>query len=110
LAHEGRAVHLPECREEVGVVTAEVGEQLRLAVEAEVLADDLDGQHLRIKEHRARPALAQPLRPDPAQSVVNDAEGGYNQRVQVHGRPPGGELEHFPLEGQWAWTFNFSNN
>src|SRR5215212_352834 len=110
LAREGRAMHAGEGREEVGVVAAEVSEDLRVTVEAEVLADDLDGEHLGVGQHGARPALAQPPRHGPRQSVVNEAEDGYNERVQVHTAPPKGTVQRLPFKGAWAWTFNFSNN
>jgi hypothetical protein len=91
-------------------MAAEVGEHLGVAVKPEVLADEFGGQHLTVMQHGARPALSQPTRNDTRQGVVDEAEDGYNQRVRVHTAPPDGKLEHFPLEGEWARTFNFSNN
>src|SRR6185369_12557266 len=59
-----------------------------VGVEAEELADDLDGQHLAVREHRHRAALAQPaIVAEVADEVVHEAEHGDDQGLQVHGRP-----------------------
>jgi len=58
LARESGAVYPPQVREEVSVVAPEVGKKLRIFVEPQELADNLDGDDLRVKELRggsARP-------------------------------------------------------
>jgi hypothetical protein len=110
LARERCAVDAPEGREEVRVVAAEVREHLRVTTQAERLADHLDAEHFRVGEGRGRASAAQPSGRDLRQRVVNQAEDGYNQRVQVHTAPPKGIVQRLPFKGARAWTFNFSNN
>jgi hypothetical protein len=43
-------MHSPEVREEVGVVTPEVGEELCIFVESQKLTDDLDGEDFGVAE------------------------------------------------------------
>ena len=50
LPGEGGAMHSPEVREEVGVVTPEVGEELCIFVESQELTDDLDGDDFGVAE------------------------------------------------------------
>ena len=73
-----------------GVVAAEVAVDPLVGVDAEELADDLDGQDLPVVvQGRVRPALAQPLptasRRRLVHSLVHEAVGGYDEGVQVHG-------------------------
>src|SRR4051794_1312576 len=61
----------------------------RVRVEAEELADDLDRQHLAVREDRRRAALAQPtLAAQVADEVVHEAEDGDDEGLQVHDHPP----------------------
>src|SRR3954470_2703049 len=72
-------------------VPPEVGVQALVGVEAEELADDLDRQHLAVREDRCRAALAQPtLAAQVADEVVHDAEHDDDEGLQVHGRGPRG--------------------
>ncbi len=50
LPAEGGAMHTSEVREEVGVVTPEARKELRIFIESEKLADDLDGEHFGVAE------------------------------------------------------------
>ena len=50
LPAEGCAMHSREVREEVGVVAPEVGKELRVFIESQKLADDLDGDDFRVAE------------------------------------------------------------
>ena len=89
LAQEGGAVDLPQAREQVAEVTPEVGVQAPVGVEAEELADDLDRQHLAVRERRRRAALTQPApAAEVADEVVHEAEHGDDEGLQVHGRSP----------------------
>jgi hypothetical protein len=61
LAREGGAMHSREVREEVGVVTPEVGEELCIFVHPQELTDDLDGEDFGVVERGAGPrALRRP--------------------------------------------------
>ena len=69
-------------------MAAEVGVQRLVGVEAEELADGLDGQDLTVRQHRLRAAPAQPPRPRQiADEVVRQAENGCDERLQVRGSP-----------------------
>ena len=46
-------MHLPEVREEVGVVAPEVRKEFGVFVEPEELTDDLDSQYFRVTERRS---------------------------------------------------------
>jgi hypothetical protein len=88
LTDKARPMQLCERREEAQVVAAKVVEDRRVTVHAEVFTDDFDGQHLRVAQQGARPALAQArwcyaL----GQTIVNETEDSYNERVQVHKAP-----------------------
>src|SRR5215207_2104401 len=82
LTRESGAVHLPQGWEELPVVTPEVGEEVLLGVDAEKLADDLDGQDLRVGKLRVGTALTQlgfSFEP-----VVNEAEDGDDESAKIH--------------------------
>src|SRR4051794_5900300 len=65
----------------------------RVRVEAEELADDLDRQHLAVREDRRRAALAQPtFAAQVAEEVVHEAEHDDDEGLQVHGCGPRGCL------------------
>ena len=79
---------LPQAGEQVAEVAPEVGVQAPVGVEAEELADDLDRQHLAVRQDRRRAALAQPtIAAQVADEVVHEAEHGDDEGLQVHGRP-----------------------
>ena len=66
-------------------MTAEVRVERPVGVEAEELADRLDGQHLAVGQHRRRAAPAQPvLARDGAHEVVGDAEHRDDERLEIH--------------------------
>ena len=50
LPAEGGAMHPHEVREVVGIVAPEVGKELRVFIESQKLADDLDGDDFRVAE------------------------------------------------------------
>ena len=80
---------LPQAGKQVAEVAPEVGVQAPVGVEAEELADDLDRQHLAVRQDRRRAALAQPtLAAQVADEVVHEAEHGDDEGLQVHDRPP----------------------
>src|SRR4051812_29331550 len=77
-----------EAGEQVAEVAPEVGVQVPVRVEAEELADDLDRQHLAVRQDRRRAALAQPAAAAKvADEVVHEAEHDDDEGLQVHGRP-----------------------
>ena len=83
---EGGAIHPPEVREEVGVVTPEVREQLRVFVYPQGLADALDREDLRVVERggRAAPSEASEV----LEPVVDEAEDGHDEGAKIHERRP----------------------
>src|SRR4051812_11705296 len=86
---EGGTMDRAKAGEQVAEVAPEVGVQAPVGVEAEELADDLDRQHLAVGEDRRRAALAQStLAAQVADEVVHEAEGGNDEGLQVHDRPP----------------------
>ena len=88
LPGEGGAVDLPQTREQVAVVAPEVGVEAPVGVEAEELTDDLDGQHLAVREHRSRAALPQlAAAAQLTDDVVHEAEDGDDEGLQVHAVP-----------------------
>jgi hypothetical protein len=89
LAQERGPVDLPQAREQVAEVAPEVGVQAPVGVEAEELADDLDRQHLAVREGRPRAALTKPtFATKVADEVVHETEDGDDEGLQVHDRPP----------------------
>jgi len=90
-------------RQGTRAVAAEVGEQRGVAVQPEVLTNEFDSQHFTVTKHGARPTLVQ-AKWSLAQGIVNVAEDGYNQRVQVHGAPPKRIVQRLPFKGTRAWT------
>jgi hypothetical protein len=75
-------MHLPQVREEVGVVAAEVGEELRILVEPQELADDLDGEHLGVAQRRGGSAPSEA--PEASDTVVYEAEDGHDEGAKIH--------------------------
>jgi hypothetical protein len=82
LPGEGGAMHPPEAREEAGVVPAEVGEELRVLVEPQELADDLDGEDLRVGKRGSGSACSEA--PEARESVVDEAEDGHDEGAKIH--------------------------
>jgi hypothetical protein len=82
LPGEGGAVHAPEVREEVGVVAPEVSEELRVFVEAQELADDLDGENLRVEERRGGSAGSEAA--EARDPIVDEAEDGHDEGAKIH--------------------------
>src|SRR4051794_24318802 len=78
---------LRQGREPLFVVPAEVGVEVLVGVDAQIFADDLDGQDLRVGELGGRVALAQLSSFKP---IVDEAENGYDEGVKIHEkrRPP----------------------
>src|SRR5437588_5937656 len=108
LTSKGRAMDAPQGREEMTEVSAKISEHRLVLIQAEVLADGLDGQHFRVRKPWLRPALAQRLAVKrDSKRIVHSAEDCYNQSVQVHDEPPSGERQTLPLKGLVAWTSTF---
>jgi hypothetical protein len=63
-------------------VAAEVLVEALVGVDAQELADALDGQDLAVAKGRRRAALAQP---DPGQPLVDGAVDGDEQGRNIHG-------------------------
>jgi len=82
LAREGGAVHSREVREEVGVVTPEVGEELCIFVESQELTDDLDGEDFGVAERGGGSACSEAS--EVGYAVVYKAEDGDDEGVKIH--------------------------
>ena len=65
-------MHLPEVREEVGVVAPEVRKEFGVFIEPEELTDDLDSQYFRVTERGSESALSEA--PEVLESVIYEAE------------------------------------
>jgi len=72
----------PQVREEVGVVAPEVRKELRVLVEAQELAYDLDGKHLRVEKRRSRSTLSEAS--EVSDAVVYEAKDGYDEGAKIH--------------------------
>jgi hypothetical protein len=66
-------------------MTLEVVVEALLGVDAQKLADDLDGQHLRIGKLGLGATLAQLL---PLEPIVGEAENGYDEGAKIHKGDP----------------------
>jgi hypothetical protein len=82
LPGEGGAMHPQEVREVVSVVTPEVGKELRLFIESQKLADDLDGDDFRVAERWGGSACSEA--PEVSDVVVDEAEDGDDEGVKIH--------------------------
>jgi hypothetical protein len=81
LAREGGAMHSPEVREEVGVVTPEVGEELCIFVESQKLTDDLDGEDFGVAERGGGSACSEAS--EVGYAVVYKAKDGDDEGVKI---------------------------
>jgi hypothetical protein len=87
LAHEGGAVNLAQAGEEMREVATEVIEDGAILGQAEHLADQFDCEDFTVGRGRRRAALAQTMVfGKVSQHVIKQAEGGYNEGVQVRRR------------------------
>jgi hypothetical protein len=85
LPGEGGAMHPQQVREEVGVVAPEVRQELRVFIESQELADDLDGEYFRVGERWGGSAASDaPL----FETVVDKAESGDDEGAKIHKRRP----------------------
>jgi hypothetical protein len=82
LPGEGGAMHLPEVREEVGVVAPEVRKELGVFVEPEELTDDLDSQYFRVTERGSGSAFSEA--PEVLESVIYEAEDRDDEGAKIH--------------------------
>jgi hypothetical protein len=75
-------MHRSEVREVVGVMAPEVREELRIFVESQKLADDLDCEHFGVAERWGGSAASDaPL----FETVVDEAEDGYyDEGAKIH--------------------------
>src|SRR4051812_11504290 len=76
---------LAERGEPLGVVPPEVAADGLVGVEAEELADDLDGYDLRVGELGGRAALAYALAFEP---IVYETEDGHDEGAKIHEKGP----------------------
>ncbi len=81
LADEGGAVDAAQGGEPVAPVAADVLEDALVGVDAQELADALDGQYLAVAEGWLRAALAQP---PPGQPLVDGAVHADEQGRNIH--------------------------
>lgn len=88
LASEGSAVDPEQAGEVAGMVLAEVPEQLRIAVEAEELADQLDGDDLTVGQEGVGAAPAEVVEVGGVEFIVYSAEDCEDKIVEG----PGGAL------------------
>jgi hypothetical protein len=82
LPAEGGAMNHQEVREVVGVVAPEVGKEVRIFVESQELADDLDGEHFGVAERWGGSTCSET--PEISDAVVYEAEDGYDEGVKIH--------------------------
>src|SRR5215213_2716451 len=82
LPGEGGAMHLPEVREEVGVVAPEVRKELGVFVEPEELTDDLDSQYFRVTERGSGSAFSEA--PVALETVIYEAEDRDDEGAKIH--------------------------
>ena len=82
LPGESGAMHVQEVREEVGVVPAEVREELRVFVEPQELADDLHSEDFGVAERGGGSALSEA--PEVLETVIYEAEDGYDEAAKIH--------------------------
>src|SRR5581483_3750996 len=86
LTHKGGPVQRAQGGEEVGVVLAEVREESRLALQAQVLPHHFHRDDLAVSQHRCRSTLAQALTLQHSwQGLVNNTKDGDNEVIPVHG-------------------------
>src|SRR5262249_57470843 len=88
LTQEGRPVDVTQPGEGVGVVPAEVPEELGILVEAEELADQFNGQDLTVGQLGREAALADVVQVQGRQLVIDQAKDGQHIIVQGHGASP----------------------
>ena len=82
LPGEGGAMHPPQIREEVGVVTPEVRKEFGLFVYPQELAYDLDGEDFGVAERRSGPTCSEA--PEVLDTIVDEAEDGYDEGAKIH--------------------------
>jgi hypothetical protein len=82
LPAEGGAMHLPEVREEVGVVAPKVHKELRVFIESQELAYDLDGKDFGVAQRWGGSTGSET--PEVLEAVVYEAEDGYDEGVKIH--------------------------
>ena len=66
----------------MGVVAPEVGKELRVFIESQKLADDLDGDDFRVAERWGGSACSEA--PEVGYMVVYEAEDGDDEGVKIH--------------------------
>jgi hypothetical protein len=86
LPGEGGAMHVQEVREEMGVVAPEVRKELRVLVYPQELADDLDSEDFGVAERGSGSAPSEA--PEVLESVIYEAEYGYDEGAKIHKRRP----------------------
>jgi hypothetical protein len=79
-------MHTSEVWEEVGVVAPEVCKELCVFVYSQKLADDLDGEDLRVAQRGGRSAPSEMT--EVLEMVVYEAEDGYDEGAKIHERRP----------------------
>ena len=79
-------MHTSEVREEMGVVAPEVGKELRVFVYPQELADNLYGEDFGVAERGSGSAPSEA--PEVLESVIYEAEYGYDEGAKIHKRRP----------------------
>ena len=74
-------MHTPQVREEMGVVAPEVLGEFSVFIDPQELADDLDGNDLRVEERRVGPAPSEA--PEVRDPVVDEAKDGYDEGAKI---------------------------
>jgi hypothetical protein len=70
----------------VGVVAPEVGKELRIFIEPQEFANDLDGDDFGVAKRGGGSTLSEA--PEVSDAVVDEAEDGYDEGVKIHKRRP----------------------
>jgi hypothetical protein len=70
----------------MGVAAPEVRKELRVFVEPQELADDLDGKDFGVAERGSGSAPSEA--PEVLESVIYEAEDGYDEGAKIHERRP----------------------
>jgi hypothetical protein len=84
LPAEGGAMHASEVREEVSVVSPEVGKEFCVLVYPQKLAYDLDGEHFGVAQRWGRSATSETS--EVLEAVVDEAEDRDDEGAKIHNK------------------------
>jgi hypothetical protein len=101
-------MHSHQVREEMGVVAPEVRQEFCIFVEAQKLADDLDGEHFRVRERWGRSACSEA--PEVSDVVVYEAEDSHDKGAKIHKKTSAmsGVIGSTPSVGRSSPSFKLS--